>query len=284
MVTETPICNYIMTIYSPNLCKDTAFESVPTPEANKIECRPIISDEQYQKLKANTPEAIDGVAGIIQDHNAQIKIGQVPRQQPHHQTQQGMGAAATGAPGTDSLPTVVMTLEDILGFAKQVNGLEAGKKMKEILAQYEAFSETFKAMLSPEDKALFEDMLKIESDFQDLLSKEDLEKDDKGMLNANLGGSEMQGELTKDATEKELRQAKAPSTPPQHKQETAAAALAGKEQPQKQDNIKVATVDTAVLLEILDAARAISAEEKQKQGQETSEENKERKSNAQAKL
>lgn len=301
MVTEGPICNYIMTIYSPNLCQDKAFESVPTPEANKIECRRIVSDEQYQKLKANAPEAIDGAAGIVQDHNAQIKIGQVPRQQPHqHQTQQGTGVAAAGAP-----ETAFTTFEDIPGFAKQVNDVEAQKKMREVLAQYEAFSESLKAMLSPEDKAVYErieNMLKMEGDLQDMLSKED-QKDDNDVFNALFGGSEEQGKVTKDAkdvfdaifgteeTEKDPHQAKAPSTPPQQHQQEAAAAPTGKEKPQKQYNIKFATIDTAVLLEILGAARtagatanANAAEEKQEQEQETSKETKEKKSNAQAKL
>ncbi|KAG9067824.1 Protein OS-9 [Linnemannia hyalina] len=306
VVTEPSTCNYIMVINSPNLCKDTAFESVPTPEANKIECRRIVSDEQYQKLKANVPEAIDGAAGIVQDHNAQIKIGQVPRQQPHQrQTQQGVGAAATGAPGTEPPPTLFTTFEDILGFAKQVNDVEAQKKMRAVLAQYEAFSESLKAMLSPEDKAVYENlenMLKMEGDLQDVLSKEGEEREDKDIFDAFFGGLEGQGKATKDAkdvfdaifgakeTEKEPQQAKAPSTPPQHQQEAAAAAT-GKEQPQKQDNIKFATIDSATLLDILDAARtagaianANTAEEKQKQGQETSEETKEKKSHAQVKL
>ena len=307
MVTEPSICNYIMVIFSPNLCKDTAFESVPTPEANKIECRRIVSDEQYQKLKANVPEAIDGAAGTVQDHNTQIKIGQVPRQQPHQrQTQQGTGAAAAGAPGTVSLPTVFTTFEDILGFAKQVNDVEAQKKMREVLAQYEAFSESLKAMLPPEDKAMYErleNMLKMGGDVQDLLSKEDQEKEDKDIFDALISAFEEQGKVTKDAmdvfeaifgakeTEKEPHQAKAPSTPPQHQREGAPAVAAGKGQPQKQDNIKFATIDSATLLDLLDAARtagaianANTAEEKQKQGQETSEETKEKKSNAQAKL
>ncbi|OAQ31407.1 hypothetical protein K457DRAFT_30916 [Linnemannia elongata AG-77] len=307
VVMETTICNYIMVIYSPNLCKDTAFEIVPSPEANKIECRRIVSDEQYQKLKANVPEAIDGAAGIIQDHNAQIKIGQVPRQNPHqHQTHQGTGAAAAGAPGTDSLPTVITTIEDLFGFAKEFNDVEAQKKMREVLAQYEAFSESLKAMLSPEDKAVYErieNMLKMNSDLQDGLSKEDQEKEVGKIFEVLLGGSEEHGKVTKDAkevfdaffgteeTEEEPQQAKAPSTTPQHQQEAAAAAAAGKEQPQKQDNIKFATIDSATLMDILNAARTAgaiandkTAEETQKQGQETSEETKEKKINAQAKL
>ncbi|KAF9126379.1 Protein OS-9 [Mortierella sp. 14UC] len=98
VVTEPSTCNYIMVINSPNLCKDAAFESVPAPEANKIQCRRIVSDEQYQKLKTASVhhETIGGSgsgAGIVQDHNVQIKLGQVPRQQPIHNQKEQQGGA-----------------------------------------------------------------------------------------------------------------------------------------------------------------------------------------------
>ncbi|KAF9152679.1 Protein OS-9 [Linnemannia schmuckeri] len=287
VVMEPSICNYIMVIYSPNLCKDPAFESVPTPEANKIECRGIVSDEQYLKLKANVPEAIDGAAGIFQDHNAQIKIGQVPRQQSHqHQTQQD-GAAAAGEAGKDSQPTVFTTLEDILGFAKQANDINAQKQLEEVLAQYEALSENLKAMMSPEDRAVyerFENMLiGKDSGHLDELSKEEQEKakNDRDFIDAIFGSTE---EVEASAEhEKKLKQ--------KTKDGQEVTAAANKEQQGHLNNIKFATIDAPTLLEILKVIRnadtttnANTAEEKQKQGRGKSEETKEKKSDAQAKL
>ncbi|KAF8943624.1 Protein OS-9 [Haplosporangium gracile] len=274
---EPSTCNYIMVIYSPNLCKDPAFESIPTPEANKIECRGIVSDEQYQMLKANVPEAIDGAAGIVQDHNAQIKIGQVPRQQTHLNQRQQDGAAAAGEAGKVSQPTAFVTFEELLRFVKQVNDVNSQKRLEEVFTQYEALSESFKAGMSPEDRAVYErlvDMLKgTDSSHLDELSKEEQEKkakNDRDFLDAIFGSTEEVEALVEN--EKKLKQ---------KTKDGQEATTADKD---------FAAIDTPTLLEMLDVigsagttTNANTAGEKQKQGQGKSEETKEKKNDAQAK-
>ncbi|KAF9082848.1 Protein OS-9 [Mortierella sp. AD031] len=162
-VTEPATCSYIMEIYSPNLCKDTTFENVPAPEANKIECRRIISDEQYQKLKASVPEAIDGTnpegaAGIVQDHNAQIKLGQVPRQpetEQRHQTTTNDKIVA------DAETAILTNFKDILELANQFGDPASQKKLEDVMAKYEAYVESIKAMMTPEHRAVYEDIEKL---------------------------------------------------------------------------------------------------------------------------
>ncbi|KAF9425083.1 Protein OS-9 [Entomortierella beljakovae] len=75
LITEPSICTYIMVIYSPALCTDVAFELIPAPEANKIDCRPVVSDEQYQQRKVASQGAIEDGLGT-QDSNGQIKFNQ----------------------------------------------------------------------------------------------------------------------------------------------------------------------------------------------------------------
>lgn len=67
-----------MVIYSSSLCKDVAFELIPAPDANKIDCRLIVTDEMYERSKSPGPEAIEGEAGsgVIQDSTEQIKFKQ----------------------------------------------------------------------------------------------------------------------------------------------------------------------------------------------------------------
>ncbi|KAF9901889.1 Protein OS-9 [Linnemannia zychae] len=191
-VTEPSTCNYIMVISSLTLCKDTAFESVPSPEANKIQCRRIVSDEQYQTLKAANVhrEAIDGSdlgAGIVQDDNAQIKIGQVPRQQStHKQKQQPVGAAKPQA-------VVLSDFEKVLKQAKLTNDKDS-QKLEEVIAQYAAFSDVIMAMMTPELRAMYQkilDLLQTEDgdDKQTLWSDKD-EKMLQTILDALTGGAD----------------------------------------------------------------------------------------------
>ncbi|KAG0095363.1 Protein OS-9 [Podila epicladia] len=58
-VNEHSSCSYVIVIDSPSLCKDTAFQQAEAPEANKIDCRPLVTDEQYYKM-ASEPGTIDG--------------------------------------------------------------------------------------------------------------------------------------------------------------------------------------------------------------------------------
>ncbi|KAF9326365.1 Protein OS-9 [Podila minutissima] len=61
-VNEHSTCSYVIVIDSPSLCKDTAFQQAEAPEANNINCRPLVTDEQYKMV--SEPGTIDsGLSG-----------------------------------------------------------------------------------------------------------------------------------------------------------------------------------------------------------------------------
>lgn len=60
-VSEPSTCSYVIVIDSPRLCKDAAFQRAEAPEANKIDCRPLVTDELYYKM-ASEPGTIDSSA------------------------------------------------------------------------------------------------------------------------------------------------------------------------------------------------------------------------------
>ncbi|KAF9923010.1 Protein OS-9 [Linnemannia zychae] len=166
-VTEPSTCNYIMVIYSPNLCKDPAFESIPAPDANKIECRRIVTDEQYQKLKAaSIRQAIEGPdtdAGIVvQDPH--ITIGQVPR------------AEQERVDAMKYQPSVLNWFGDIVKLAQQINEINSQTQLEEIMGQYEALAGSIKSMMAPEYRDVYEkleDMIqRLGNDNRDIMAEE----------------------------------------------------------------------------------------------------------------
>lgn len=262
---ESPICNYVMVINSPNLCKDTAFESVPAPEANKIKCKGIVSDEQYQKLKANAPETIDGATSIVQDHNAQVKIGQVPRQQPYQQQVKEEAAAATG---------------------------DAQKGLNDVIAQYEVILERFMATISPEQMAMYERFENLLKGDGGKLSKEEQEEAREywAPIDAILGAAEVAENEPQQREDlyKSVVEAIAGNDKELKKTKDGQEATTAK---QLEDNPNQATIDFSELQKVLKilgesgraGTAANAADEKQKQGQEKAKETKEEKKNAQAK-
>lgn len=59
-------------ISSPRLCKDTTFQQAQAPEANKIDCRPLVTDEQYNKMTSEpgTIDSGDGKDKIVSQDDA----------------------------------------------------------------------------------------------------------------------------------------------------------------------------------------------------------------------
>ncbi|CAG8444001.1 8637_t:CDS:10 [Diversispora eburnea] len=51
MVKEIHTCHYLVVIHTPRLCNDPAFHSKTSYNAHPIECRPIVSDEQYERKR-----------------------------------------------------------------------------------------------------------------------------------------------------------------------------------------------------------------------------------------
>ncbi|KAG0038590.1 Protein OS-9 [Podila clonocystis] len=60
---EHSTCSYVIVIDSPRLCKDAAFQRAEAPEANKIDCRPLVTDAQYYKMASELGTIDSGVDG-----------------------------------------------------------------------------------------------------------------------------------------------------------------------------------------------------------------------------
>jgi len=69
---EPSTCFYVIVIGSPRLCKDAAFQQAEAPEANKIDCRPLVTDEHYNKMTSElgTIDSGDGKEKIVSQDDA----------------------------------------------------------------------------------------------------------------------------------------------------------------------------------------------------------------------
>ncbi|KAF9215158.1 Protein OS-9 [Podila verticillata] len=69
---EPSTCSYVIVISSPRLCKDAAFQQAQAPEANKIDCRPLVNNEQYNKITSEpgTIDSGDGKGKIVSQNDA----------------------------------------------------------------------------------------------------------------------------------------------------------------------------------------------------------------------
>ncbi|KAK3847852.1 MAG: hypothetical protein J3R72DRAFT_430946 [Linnemannia gamsii] len=303
LVTEHATCTYTMVISSPSLCRDPAFESAPAPEVNQIQCRRIVSDEQYQILKAASThhEAIDGSdpgAGIVQDHKAQINIGQVPPNQPTHNQKKQQKQDST----VDPQAALLKNLEEIFQYAnKHINDIDSRKKLDDVFAQYKAFVQVFKPMVTPDIRAEYErleDLIQnlVGGDKRAMLSDKEPEWDTakaKAAFDALFGGAE--------ETEKQPKAdepAKEPTKQQQsfniHTQDSSAQLTKEDEELfemviqalAKSDKKQEGTIDLASWLNILDAVESagMTDEAAKKQGQGQEQEATEEKKEAQAKL
>ncbi|KAF9914752.1 Protein OS-9 [Lobosporangium transversale] len=140
-VTEPSICTYTMVIYSSALCKDPAFELIPAPEANKIDCRRIVSDEQYQQYKATLPEAVDDKteAMAFQGVNAQIKLGQ---QRLH--TEEDTLIDKTNVIGT-KMPS---GFKEMASLIDEAEAAARRKQLDDLLAEFDAYFKELKPYMS----------------------------------------------------------------------------------------------------------------------------------------
>ncbi|KAG0360525.1 Protein OS-9 [Gamsiella multidivaricata] len=156
LVTEPSTCSYIMVIYSSSLCKDVAFELIPAPEANKIECRRIVSDEEYQQHRAAGPGAIEGGLGSItsQDSTGQIKFGQQAPQEESKPSLDNLFAAGSGMPAD---------LRDVAALIEELEKTTKQKQLDEILAEFDTFYRKLKPHMSEGQK----DVLQKIEDFVD---------------------------------------------------------------------------------------------------------------------
>lgn len=128
-----------MVIYSSSLCKDVAFELIPAPEANKIDCRRVVTDEMYERSKSPGPEAIEGGtgSGVFEDSTEQIKF----KQRDEHGPKSPLDKASQKGP---NLPSAFK------GMAALIQQTEATKhkQLDQIIAE-----------LSDEQRDLFQRML-----------------------------------------------------------------------------------------------------------------------------
>ncbi|KAG0206026.1 Protein OS-9 [Mortierella sp. GBA30] len=125
LVNEPSTCSYHMVIYSPSLCKEVAFENIPVPKANDIDCKRIVTDEQYLSFQAAIPEAIDDglESGIIQDRNAQTKLRQPKQYKEESEQPQKPSIAGRATIGTQEADAIVAQLEKLAQESEQLDQL-----------------------------------------------------------------------------------------------------------------------------------------------------------------
>lgn len=133
-------CAYIIVIYSPSLCADEAFENIPAPEPNNVDCRLIVSDDEYNRLPAaTTSEAIDGV-GSLEQKKAKA------------------GSMATHAGGQTA-----WKIEDVSKRMQELLVETEHRPLDNILAEVDTFVQALKSHMSESQK---ESMKKVEDFLQ----------------------------------------------------------------------------------------------------------------------
>ncbi|KAF8927030.1 hypothetical protein EDD21DRAFT_386747 [Dissophora ornata] len=147
LVNEPSTCNYIMVIYSSSLCKDVAFELIPAPEANKIDCRRVVTDEQYQHRKVAVPEAIEGGIGssAFQESPGQIKFSQQPEKESVANSK------------------LLSGYKEMAALIDQVEAATKHKQLDEVLAEFDTYFEFLKPFLTEAQR----DALQKVEDFVD---------------------------------------------------------------------------------------------------------------------
>ncbi|KAF9199888.1 Protein OS-9 [Haplosporangium sp. Z 27] len=174
LISEPSTCTYIMVIYSSSLCKDTAFELIPAPEANKIDCRLIVSDDYYQQRKVAGHGAIEDGLGTIalQDPSEQIKFNQKPRKD---ETKSSLGKGASA-------------YKDMASLIDKVEAETRRKQLDDLFVNFETYLERLKPLLS---KAQLDALQKMEDLVEGLTNQADQEVENVEMdsfLRTLLGG------------------------------------------------------------------------------------------------
>ncbi|KAF9110619.1 Protein OS-9 [Mortierella sp. AM989] len=134
LVTEPATCTYIMIIYSSALCKDVAFELIPTPEANMIDCRRIVSDDHYKQQKAANHGAIeDGLGSIaFQGSGEQIKLD---RQLHKDEVKPALGEMAS-------------QFKEMASLIDKVEAASRRERLDEFFTNFEAYLKKLKPFMS----------------------------------------------------------------------------------------------------------------------------------------
>lgn len=136
-----------MVIYSSSLCKDVAFELIPAPEANKIDCRRIVTDEVYERSKAPKPEAIEGEPGSVafQDLTEQIKMKQD-------------GNGKSGSPLDEASQEGLQLPSAFKEMAALIEEVEAAKhkQLDDILAEIDTYFQVLKPYMTESQRDMFQ--------------------------------------------------------------------------------------------------------------------------------
>ncbi|KAG0302357.1 Protein OS-9 [Dissophora globulifera] len=127
--------------------QDVAFELIPAPEANKIDCRRVVSDEQYQQRQAAGAGTIEGGIGspLFQNSMKQSVFGQQPDK-----------AYAAGSKAFSEI-------NEVEALIRQVEAATKNKQLGEILAEIEDYFEELNPSMTEEQM----DMLQMLKDFAD---------------------------------------------------------------------------------------------------------------------
>ncbi|KAF9964218.1 Protein OS-9 [Mortierella alpina] len=190
-VSEPSTCNYIMLIYSPSLCKEVAFENIPAPEVNNIDCRRIVADELYYASIA-PPESIDsGAQANIAQHQQHGEQKAQPQKQESDDQALPLGAKKNKAPS------------DHLGKSDQDS-----KQLDQMAILVGNYIDSLKALMSDSQRAGFQNLQDmIDSKLEQLQRSEDEQRaqnlDMESILGLLLGTPEGEDALSKRSEDRD---------------------------------------------------------------------------------
>lgn len=167
-----------MLIYSPSLCKEVAFENIPAPEVNNIDCRRIVPDEQYHASIAPAPESIDS--------GAQVSLGQHQQQEESEPQPQRQTSGDQALPlGTEKRKVFMDQLEETDRESKQLD---------QMAALVDNYVNSLKALMTDSQRAEFQRLQDlVDSKLEQLQRSEEEQRketlDMESILNLLLGTS-----------------------------------------------------------------------------------------------
>ncbi|KAF9948657.1 Protein OS-9 [Mortierella alpina] len=169
-VSEPSTCNYIMLIYSPSLCKEVAFENIPAPEVNNIDCRRIVSDDQYL---ASIPPATESIGS-----GAEVNVGQ-------HQQQEESEPQIHKQPSGDAALPVGTQKKKVL--VDQL-GEQDSKQLDQMATLVDNYVNSLKALMTDRQRAGFQNLQDlVDSTLEQLQRSEDEQRKQALDMDALLG-------------------------------------------------------------------------------------------------
>ncbi|CAO3568301.1 unnamed protein product [Mortierella alpina] len=192
-VSEPSTCNYIMLIYSPSLCKEVAFENIPVPDVNNIDCRRIVADDLYYASIA-PPESIDSGAHANIGHHQQRE-----EQEPQPLKQE-----------SDDQGSPLETKKKMVPSDHHGKSDQGSKQLDQMAILVDNYIDSLKALMTDSQRAGFQNLQDmIDSKLEQLQRSEDEQRkqtlDMESILGLLLGSSEGDDALSKRSEDRDQK-------------------------------------------------------------------------------